>query len=107
MLRAGSAVAGLERGGHDFEPAKTAVSKLGLGLKRRSPLRLRPISPLSPPLLRQLLLSIIIFEQGNQSHRCWEFLIDNQIDNYITNKQLDNYHNCQYASRNIEMRKDE
>ncbi|WP_172493394.1 hypothetical protein [Lacticaseibacillus zeae] len=27
---------GLERGGHDFEPAKTAVSKLGLGLKREN-----------------------------------------------------------------------
>ena len=54
-----NAVAGLERGGHDFEPAKFAVSKLGLGLKRRSPLRLRPISPLSPPPLRQLLLSIL------------------------------------------------
>ena len=51
---------GLERGGHDFEPAKYAVSKLGLGLKRRSPLRLRPISPLSPPPLRQLLLSIVM-----------------------------------------------
>ena len=37
----------------------------------------------------------------------WKFLIDNQIDNYITNKQLDNHHNCQYASCNIEMRKDE
>ena len=62
MLRAGSAVAGLERGGHDFEPAKTAVSKLGLGLKRS---RLRPISPLSPPPLRQLLLSILVIEQGD------------------------------------------
>ena len=27
---------GLERCGHDFEPAKTAVSKLGLGLKREN-----------------------------------------------------------------------
>ncbi|AQY33852.1 hypothetical protein CCE29_04195 [Lacticaseibacillus rhamnosus] len=30
-----------------------------------------------------------------------------KVDTYITNKQLDNHHNCQYASRNIEMRKDE
>ena len=46
----------------------TAVSKLGLGLKRRSPLRFRPISSLSPPPLRQLLLSILIFEQGAALH---------------------------------------
>ncbi|MDK8750087.1 hypothetical protein QP862_02755, partial [Lacticaseibacillus rhamnosus] len=51
--------------GHDFEPAKCAVSKLGLGLKRRKALRFRPISQLSPSPLRQLLLSISIFKQGD------------------------------------------
>ncbi|TLF40846.1 hypothetical protein FEI14_09265 [Lacticaseibacillus zeae] len=47
---------GLERGGHDFEPAKTAVSKLGLvvgGAKTAPP---TTISPLSPSGLRSLRL---------------------------------------------------
>ena len=36
MVRAGSAAIGLERGGHSFEPAKCAVSKSGLVLKREN-----------------------------------------------------------------------
>ncbi|ARY90254.1 hypothetical protein BGL52_00170 [Lacticaseibacillus casei] len=41
---------GLERGGHDFEPAKYAVSKLGLIVGGKPPTMISQLSPIWPTI---------------------------------------------------------